>query len=67
MLIAAGTLWKKQFNRVLVYLFVQVHRKPHTYGGLMGRTQTVSDFLTVMQSLGKEIHADRFMFVNRIY
>lgn len=37
-----------------------------TYGGLMGRTQTASDFLTITQSIGKEMHPDGFMFVNRM-
>lgn len=37
-----------------------------TYGDLTGRTQTVSDFLTITQSLGKEMHANRFMFVDSI-
>lgn len=37
-----------------------------TYGGLMYSPQTVYDCLTITQSLGKEMHADGFMFANRM-
>lgn len=33
-----------------------------THGDLMGSTKNVSDFLTITQSIGKEMHADGFMF-----
>lgn len=37
-----------------------------TYAGLMGHTRTASHFLTITQSLGKEMHANRCMFAKSI-